>query len=102
MPDAKTHEQLRAELIDRASQDEDFRARLIDDPKAAISDALGITVPNSISVTVHQDTATTAHLVLPPAAKLDDADLQAIAGGHRLLDMYGSPKRHSHDSGKAW
>lgn len=102
MPDTKTHEQLRTELIDRAGQDEDFRARLIDDPKAAISDALGITVPDSISVTVHQDTPTTAHLVLPPTAKLDDADLQAIAGGHVLRDIYNSPVRHSHDSYKSW
>ena len=96
MSDAKTHEQLRAELIDRAGQDEDFRARLIDDPKAAIKDALGIAVPDSISVTVHEDSATTAHLVLPPSGKLNEADLQQIAAGHTVRDIYGNTWSHSH------
>ncbi len=91
----KTHEEMRAELIGRAARDEGFRAQLIDDPKTAIKDALGIDVPESVSVAVHEDTATTAHLVLPPAANLSEAELQSVAAGHYVNTIYG-PKMHVH------
>ncbi len=93
----KTHEEMRVELIKRAAADEGFRARLIDDPKAAIKEALGIEVPDSLSITVHQENAATGHLVLPPDAKLTSADLQAAAGGHEWkTPAYGRDVPHSH------
>ncbi len=76
-----TQEELRAELIEKAAEDDAFRARLIDDPKAVIEDVLGSPVPESVSVMVHEESATEAHLVLPPSARLGEADLQAVAGG---------------------
>ncbi len=100
----KTHEEMCAELIGRAAQDEGFRAQLIDDPKTAIKDALGIDVPESVSVAVHEESATTAHLVLPPGANLSDAELASVVGGHRIKHFYGSqphthlnPYPHGHD-----
>ena len=85
----KTHEELRSELIDLATEDEHFRARLIADPKAAIQEALGIQLPESLSVTVYEDSATAAHLVLPPRAKLTDEDLEQVAAGHtRYFTIY--------------
>ena len=78
----KTHEELRSELIDLATEDEHFRARLIANPKAAIQEALGIQLPESLSVTVYEDSATAAHLVLPPRARLTDEDLEQVAAGH--------------------
>ena len=96
----KTHDELRAELIDRAVEDDDFRSRLLADPKAAIEDALGLTIPESMSISVHEDNATTAHLVLPPAAKLNEADLEAVAGGHPVKGIYGEDVPHTkHDGG---
>ena len=96
----KTHDELRAELIDRAVEDDDFRSRLLADPKAAIEDALGLAVPESMSISVHEDSATTAHLVLPPAARLNEADLEAVAGGHQVTDIYGNDVPHSrHEDG---
>ncbi len=91
----KTYEEMRAELIGRAAQDEGFRAQLIDDPKTAIKDALGIDVPESVSVFVHEESATTAHLVLPPGANLSDAELASVAAGHRIEHFYGS-QPHGH------
>ena len=81
MASAMTHEEMRAELIERAVTDEEFRQRLMTDPKAAVKEALGLDLPDAISVQVHEDTASTSHLVLPPAANLDEADLNAAAGG---------------------
>ena len=92
----KTHEEMLAELIGRAAQDEGFRAQLIAEPKVAIKDALGIDVPESVSVAVHEDTATTAHLVLPPSPQLGDAELAAVAAGHGE-SVYGG-RDHWHGS----
>ena len=99
MKNTRTHEELQAELVDRAVEDEAFRRRLFDDPKAAIKDALGVTVPKSMSIAVHEDTATTVHLVLPPSAKLSSADLEGVAGGHVAREGFyqdGDLIDHSH------
>ena len=81
MASEMTHEEMRAELIERAVTDEEFRQRLMTDPKAAVKDALGLDLPEAISVQVHEDTATTSHLVLPPTSNLSQTDLVAAAGG---------------------
>ena len=81
MAKAQTHEEMRAELIERAVVDEEFRGRLMSDPKATIKDELGLDLPDVISIQVHEDTAMTSHLVLPPAANLEETELKAAAGG---------------------
>lgn len=97
MTSAKTHDELRAELAHRAAEDDGFRERLVGDPKAAIEDALGLPVPDAVSVSVHQETATTVHLVLPPV-QLEDADLETLTGGHRNNLPYGDTP-HGHRRG---
>ena len=78
----KTHEEMHAELLAKAAEDDGFRAWLIEDPKAAIKDALNLDLPDAVTVRVFEDDAATAHLVLPPSADLTDAELEAIGGGH--------------------
>ena len=97
MSSTKTHDELRAELVGKAVEDDDFRAWLISDPKAAIKEALGIAVPDSVSVAVHEDSATSAHLVLPPTALLSETDLEAISAGDP--SGYGKPF-HKHGDGE--
>lgn len=77
-----TPDEMRSSLVEKAMQDQAFRARLLEEPNAAIEETLGVTVPDAMTVKVLQDTATTAHLILPPAAELEVADLEAIAAGH--------------------
>ena len=77
----ETSQEMRMKIVGKAAEDADFRARLIGDPKAAIGQELNVTVPASLSVEVHEEDGTTAHLVLPPASKLSEGDLQAVAGG---------------------
>ena len=65
-----TATELKTRILSRADEDGDFRARLIADPKSAISAETGATIPDGFDVVVHEDSATTAHLVLPPSPAL--------------------------------
>ena len=77
-----TATELKAQIMTKATVDGEFRARLIADPKAAISAETGAAIPEGFAVVVHEDSATTAHLVLPPSPKLTEAELHTAAGGH--------------------
>ena len=78
--------EMRTKIVGKASGDAAFRAKLVDDPKAAIAEELGVTLPTSLSIEVHEETTATAHLVLPPGSKLSEGDLRAVAGGDALRD----------------
>ena len=79
--ETRTVDELRGQLLEKATADEAFRAQLIGDPKGTLKQELGVTIPASLSIEVHEENDTTAHLVLPPGNRLSDDDLQAIAGG---------------------
>ena len=76
-----TATELKDRILNKAEEDGEFRARLIADPKAAISSEIGVAMPDGFDVAVHEDSATTAHLVLPPSPKLSEAELAQINGG---------------------
>ena len=76
-----TATELKDQILSRAAEDDNFRAHLIADPKAAIAAETGQTIPDGFDVVVHEDSATTTHLVLPPSPQLSEADLENIAGG---------------------
>ena len=80
-PKYTTPKQMRERLIERATEDETFRARLLSDPKAAVHEELGLRIPAGYTVQVHEEAADTGHLVLPPSAQLDEAALGQAAGG---------------------
>ena len=75
-----TGTELKARILSKAAYDGEFRARLIADPKAAIADEIGEHLPEGFEFVVHEDSATTTHLVLPPSGELTEADLKAVAG----------------------
>ncbi len=77
----KTATELKAQVLTRADEDSDFRAHLVADPRAAIADETGMTIPEGFDVAVHEDSANVAHLVLPPSSELTEADLAMAAGG---------------------
>ena len=78
----KTQSQIQEQILTKAEEDEQFRARLLDDPKAAIKDAIGLSVPDGINIRVLEDNATDCHLVLPPAGgNLSDREISGMAGG---------------------
>src|SRR3954454_8966652 len=71
-------------LIARASSDEEFRRRLLDRPKAAISDELGVEIPDELTIRVIEEDPGEVILTLPPTASpeaLRDEELVSAAGG---------------------
>ena len=77
-----TATEMRGRILSRAAEDAVFRAHLIADPKAAISAETGTAVPDGFDVVVHEDSAATAHLVLPPSPALTEAEMEKVAGGY--------------------
>ena len=83
-----TATEMKDRILNRAAEDGEFRASLIADPKAAIASEIGTTVPDGFDVVVHEDSATTAHLVLPPSPKLTEAELETAAGGLSVIGTW--------------
>ena len=76
-----TATELKDRILCRAAEDGEFRSLLIADPRAAIAAETGQTIPDGFDVMVHEESATTAHVVLPPSPRLTEADLETAAGG---------------------
>ena len=70
-------------------EDEDFRQKLLDDPKGALEQELGDRLPEGVEVRAVQESADTIYLVLPSTSSavgdqggnLSDESLEAVAGG---------------------
>lgn len=69
------------ELLDRAESDDAFRARLLDNPNDAVREALSLNIPSNVTLKVHEEDATSIHLVLPANRELSEEELASIAGG---------------------
>ena len=76
-----TMSEMKAHIMKRATEDGEFRAKLLADPKPVISAELGVPIPERFTIHVHEDDGTSAHLVLPLSDHLTDEELAEIAGG---------------------
>src|ERR1051325_8358648 len=70
-------------LVQRSLEDESFRQRLLEDPRAAVEEELGTRLPEGVQVRA----VDTIYLVLSSASPihvgggLSDQDFEAVAGG---------------------
>ena len=79
-------------LIDRSLEDEEFRQRLLDDPKGTLEQELERELPEGVQVRAVEETKDTIYLVLPSASALggqggdlSDEALEAVSGGGPAL-----------------
>ena len=77
----RTGDEMQQHLIEKSAVDEAFRKALLADPKSAISAELGITIPESMSIQVHESDMQTVHLALPPDPHITEEQLEAISAG---------------------
>lgn len=65
----------------QALADDDYRRRLIDDPRSVLTEA-GLVVPDTLEVVIHQNRDDVIHLVLPSpleaAAQLDIDEFNVV------------------------
>ncbi len=69
------------QIVDKSALDASFRGQLLADPKSAISQELGITMPDSMNIVVHESDMQTVHLALPPDPNITEEQLEAISAG---------------------
>ena len=69
------------QIVDKSAVNEQFRQRLLSDPKTAISEELGITIPESMTIKVHESDMQTVHLALPPDPNISEEQLEAVSAG---------------------
>jgi hypothetical protein len=72
-------------VVKQATENPKYRAALLKDPRALMSQQLGTQIPASVNVKVIQEDPNTYYVVLPHAPKageeLADSDLEKVAGG---------------------
>ena len=73
--------QVKAHIAMKAVEDDDFRARLIADPRAAVEEETGLRFPEGYRIHVHEESASDGHMVLPPKPELSMEQLERITGG---------------------
>ncbi len=77
----KSISEMREHLIEKAGDSEEFRTRLISEPRAVVSEEFGISVPETFNLHVMEDDAKNSYLILPASLKLTDEQLTSIHGG---------------------
>ncbi|MYA95881.1 MAG: NHLP leader peptide family natural product precursor [Nitrospinae bacterium] len=77
----RSGEEMLKQIVEKSALDGDFRQRLLSDPKSAISEELGVTIPDSMKVVVHESDMQTVHLALPPDANITEEQLEAVSAG---------------------
>ena len=78
--------QILNEIAAQALEDDGYRQRLVDDPASVLREA-GLTVPEGVTLTVHENTETDIHLVLPSRleGELEFDELNLLILAHHIF-----------------
>ena len=97
MSEASGRAEMERRIVQRSIEDEDFRQRLIEDPKGAVEEELGTRLPEDVRVVTVEESADTIYLVLPstPIAgreglELSDQQLESVSGAGTSGDFWGA------------
>ena len=74
-------------LLSRAGEDDDFRERLLANPKETIEREFGVTMAKDHAIHVHEETYAATHVVLPPRSKFTEAEREEAKTGAASLEF---------------
>ena len=77
----RSGDQMLQQIVQKSAVDDSFRQALLSDPKATISEELGVTIPESMTIKIHESDMQTVHLALPPDPNITEEQLEAISAG---------------------
>ena len=77
----RSGDEMLKQIIDKSAIDAAFRQELLAEPKGTISKELGITMPDSMSICVHESDMQTVHIALPPDPNISEEQLEAVSAG---------------------
>ena len=76
-----TQAEMQDRIIAKASEDGEFHTRLMADPREAIRELTGTPLPDEVTIEVHEESAASFHLVLPPDGRLTEAEMSQVFAG---------------------
>ena len=90
-----TRSEVEAIIAERIAADPAFRDTLLADPRAVLSEIVGVDIPDTVQIDLHEESLTQIHLTIPSSEELSEADLELVAGG-----VWGTSS--SWDAGDGW
>ena len=76
-----TRSEVEAIIAERIAADPAFRDTLVADPRGGVSEVLGLDIPDTVQVVLHEESLTQIHLTIPSSEDLNESDLELVAGG---------------------
>ncbi len=77
----RSGDEMLKQIVDKSALDTDFRKQLLADPKSTICEELGITMPESMTIKIHESDMQTVHIALPPDPNITEEQLEAVSAG---------------------
>jgi hypothetical protein len=80
-----------AKVYEKATNDADYRQRMLADPYAAIKEVTGMEIPRAFKINVVDGSGYNTNFVLPElrteADELTETELEAVGGGTKMQEM---------------
>ena len=76
-----TRAEVESVIAERIAADPAFRDALLADPRGVLSEIVGLDIPDTVQIILHEESLTQIHLTVPSSSELSEADLELVAGG---------------------
>lgn len=77
----RSGEEMLKQIVDKSAVDATFRQQLIADPRNTIIAELGVTLPESMNIVVHESDMQNVHIAIPPDPQITEEQLEAVSAG---------------------